>query len=153
MNSSEYKKIDCLVRAVEEFEISIEAADNSETIGESFYKRVCVTVMGEKFIIPIMDEFSDIETGNSVVLLNFVLSECEMYEDAEDIIQWAQDVGLKLADSCTHIIFRELYDVVPRMRVFIGRNTEAVSAYEIEFNTGVAKSLRAAIVSKAHSDS
>lgn len=153
MNSSEYKKIDCLVQAVEELEISIEAADNNETIGESFYRKVRVTVMGQQFTIPIMDEFSDIETGNSVVLLNFVLSECEMYEDAEDIIQWAQDVGLKLADSCTHIIFRELYDVVPRIRVLIGRNTKAISAYEIEFNTGVAKALRTTTASKTHSNS
>ena len=153
MSSSEYKKIDCLIQAIEELEIFIEAAGNDEAIGESFYKRLSVTVMGQQFTVPVMDEFADIEEGNPVVLLHFVLSECEMYEEAEDIIHWAQDVGLKLADSCTHIIYRELYDVVPRLRELIGSNLKAISAYEIEFNTGVAKSLRAAAASKSQPNS
>lgn len=143
MTSPEYEKIDSLAKVVAQFNISIEAADDNEAIGDSFYQRVLVTISGQQFTVPIMDEFSDIENGNPVVLLHFVLSECEMYEEAEDIVQWAEDVGLKLADSSTHIIFRELYDVVPRLRALIGSNAKAISSYEIEFNTGVAKALRA----------
>lgn len=143
MKSSEFEKIDRLAEAVAKFKISIEAADNNKTIGESFYQRVIVTIAGQRFTVPIMDEFSDIKNGNPVVLLHFVLSECEMYEEAEDIVQWAEDVGLKLADSSSHIIFRELYDVVPRLRALLGSGVKAISSYEIEFNTGVAKALRA----------
>lgn len=144
MKSSEYEKIDCLIEMLGKLKISIAATNNNDNIGESFYQRVLVSLMDQQIVIPIMDEFSDIEIGNPIVLLHFVLSECEMYEEASDITQWAQDVGLKLSHSSTHIIYRELYETVPRIRALIGSEIKAISTYEIEFNTGVAKALRAA---------
>ena len=141
--SYQYPQVTKLINALSEQHITFNIPAGDKKLKEFFYRKIEINISGEVFTIPVMDEYGDVDSDNPVVLLNLVLQECEFYEDAEDFLIWAQDMGLDASSEIIRQIHLDLGSVVPHIRENL-LDKKALPAYDIEFNTGVAQALRKA---------
>ncbi|MCM8542464.1 MAG: hypothetical protein NE328_19495 [Lentisphaeraceae bacterium] len=143
---NKYDEVEKLIEAVRNLQLSISKSPYELNNDGHFYQRV--RLIKESLIIdfPIMDEFSDIEKGNPVVLLNFILQECLFFEDAGNFEEWCEDIGLQKDKPASMAIYEELKIIIPEIRSLLGHEIKPINYYDIEFNTGIAKALRAATI-------
>lgn len=143
---NKYDEVEKLIEAVRNLQLSISKSPYELNNDGHFYQRV--RLIKESLIIdfPIMDEFSDIEKGSPVVLLNFILQECLFFEDAGNFKEWCEDIGLQKDKPVSAAIYEELKIKVPEIRSTLGHEIKPINYYDIEFNTGVAQALRAATI-------
>ena len=109
-----------------------------------YYRRIDVRAGNRKIHFPVNDEFEDIDKGNPVVLLHMVLQECKDFEEAEDYLVWAKDMGLNASDESVRQIHFEIRELVPQIYQIVGKEVKPISRWDVEMNTGVMKALRSA---------
>ncbi len=139
-----YPAVDKLVAAVREHQLIFSFPDTELALQEQFYVRLSIASYGKVVALPVMDEYEDVSDKNPVVLLQLVLQECELFEEAGDFLTWKTDVGLNANLPIVRKIYKELTVAVPELRCILGEELRAIPLYEMEFNTGVAQALRKA---------
>ncbi|MCM8526762.1 MAG: hypothetical protein NE327_09620 [Lentisphaeraceae bacterium] len=140
--NDQYKIIDDLKSLIKNLVLSISKSPQLLEDDGHFYERIRISRKETIIDFPIMDEFSDIEKGNTVVLLNFILQECVFYEEAMNYKVWCEDIGIDLEKQSSQNLYKELSEKVPEVRSLLGSNAKPVDYYHIEFNTDVAQTLR-----------
>ncbi|MCB0276489.1 MAG: hypothetical protein KDI06_16860 [Calditrichaeota bacterium] len=140
----EYPEVQMLVAALKALGLQLRALPREAELERHAYRRLELVVGQKKFTLPVEDEYGDVAPGNPVVLLHLVLRECEFWEEAGDFSTWAEDVGFDPELSVAREIYQTLSAVVPEIRREIGADIRAIPSYDIEFNTGLARALRAA---------
>ena len=105
--------------------------------------RVIRVLHGEgEWRVPCFDEYGDADHPSRVVLLHLILDACEFFEEAPDFETWRLDMGLK-DDPISREMHDDLAAIVPEIRAVVGPDAAAIRPYAIEFNTELAKALRA----------
>lgn len=140
-----YPAVNKLIAAVREHQFTFSFPATKAALAEQFYVRLAMHRDGKTVSLPVMDEYEDVPVKKPVVLLQLILQECELYEEAEDFETWAADVGLNPKLPITSEIYEELSEKVPIVREIAG-NLRAISLHDMEFNTGAAQALRNAKV-------
>lgn len=138
----QYPEVEQLANAVKRLGLTFAIGEPSESLEKLFYRRIKMAVGGEIFSVPVMDEFEDVPDCKPVVMLQLVLQECEIFEEAADFSHWAEDVGLNGAEPAAVEIYSEISGLVPELRRIFGEDLRAIPVFEIEFNTGMAQYLR-----------
>ena len=139
--SHQYPQVAKLIKAFNEYNISFNILADDEKLRKFFYRRIEINISGQVFSVCVMDEYKDVDSANPVVLLHFVLQECEFYDEAEDFLVWAKDIGLDASSEIVRKIHLELGQVTPHIRERLP-HLKAIPVYDIEFNTGMAQALR-----------
>lgn len=143
--SKKYEIVKALRQAVKNYKISIKASSNILADDDHYYQRVQFSCGDTTIDFPIMDEFSDIEIGNPVVLLNFILQECTFFEEAQSYEEWCEDIGLAKNKESSVSLYKEISECVPVLRSILGSDLKPLNSYDIEFNTSITQALRATI--------
>ncbi len=141
-----YPAVDKLVTAVRRHQLTFSFPDTEANLQAQFYTRLKMHCPGSTVSMPVMDEYEDVPMQNPVVLLQLILQECELFEEAKDFSTWTKDVGLNASLPVVITLYDELAEVVPKARSIFGTELKAIPLYDMEFNTGVARALRKAKV-------
>lgn len=138
--------IEILIQTIKDLKISISKSPELLDDDGHFYQRVQFTCNGSSIHFPFMDEYDDIIQENPVVLLNFIVQECEFFEEASGYEVWCEDIGVNKDKKSSRDLYEELEVKVPQIRKLIGSEIKALNHYDIEFNTGLAQALRASSI-------
>lgn len=141
MSKTTYPVVEGLQRRIERGDVEIRPAQSGEWVLP--WKMLDVTVAGDTYSLPVMDEFGDIEAGNPVVLLHLVLAECVAFEEADGFEEWLADVGRDHDARTSQKIYGHMAAVVPGLRAAIGQDVEPVDDFDWQLNAGAAQALRA----------
>lgn len=144
--SIKYDVVENLVNVVRDLKLSIERSPLQIENEGHFYQRVRVSTDREYIDFPIMDEFSDIDRKNPVVLLNSIVQECQFFNEAKNFQEWCKDIGLPQNLDSSKEIYEEIKKKAPQISSIVGPHVKPVNYYDIEFNTGIAQALRAAVI-------
>lgn len=135
-------RLDALVALSRSLEATLEVEPETPALREISYREIRVSREGQRFLVPCFDEFRDVELGTPVILLHLVLDACICFEEADDYGAWLADLGLR-DDERARSIYSQLASVVPAVRALVGPDAQPINSHDLEFNTGLAKALRA----------
>ena len=96
----------------------------------------------QEFIIPVDNEYEDVELNNPVVFLDMILREIECFEEHKSISEWAFINAVKPKSREAVQFYKTLKEAAPAIRSIVGQNVKSIPYFEIELNTGLAKALR-----------
>ena len=106
------------------------------------YREIELTNGAVNITIPVFDEYKDCELNNPVVWYHLILEAMEYFEEAKSPEDWFSDIGIR-EDELSYNIYHRLMKIVPIVRNITGSTAKAISDYDIQFNTHIAKALRA----------
>lgn len=133
------KLIDCCRAHPFTFEVIQPTRINQDGLYDEEVKMV---YKDQEFIIPVDNEYGDVEINNPIVFLDMILREIEYFEESENFIAWLS-VSAELSKNKETINFyRTLKQVAPIIRSIVGKEVKSVPYFEIELDTGMAKALR-----------
>lgn len=96
----------------------------------------------QEFIIPVDNEYEDVELNNPAVFLDMILREIECFEESKSISEWAFINAVKPKNREAIQFYKTLREAAPEIRSIVGQNVKSIPYFEIELNTGMAKALR-----------
>jgi len=106
-----------------------------------FFKIVVIEVDGN-IEVPVEDEYFELSTANPAVIMHLVLTTMSDYNECISLEEWCKLLGLK---TDGHMI-NELYDKIKTAKDLLPEgffNCKPISPYDVEFNTGITRALRA----------
>ena len=139
---SENSPVEKLIAYLKSSEIVLDVMPLNEDLRAIDYAEVQIQIKERSFIIPVFDEYRDVQRDNPVLWFHLILEACEYFEEADSFATWRFDIGLK-DDEMVADIYQRLKQTVPLLREQICQSPKAVSDYDIQFNTGIAQDLRA----------
>ncbi|MFT5174140.1 MAG: hypothetical protein ACI8W7_002327 [Gammaproteobacteria bacterium] len=139
---SDTPPVAALVAFLQTNDLVLRVLPSTQLLRAISYRSIEVRAKGQSFVVPVFDEYADANEDNPTAWLHLVLEACEYFEEADNFATWRLDIGLK-DEPVTRHIHRQLTQLVPLLREQIGTSVKAIRHYEIEFNTGIAKALRA----------
>ena len=142
--NQKYEIVEKLKDKIRELDLSIAKSPTELLDAGHYFHRVEFTFKDTVIHFPFMDEYDDIKLDNPVVYLNFILQECETFEEAVNYDEWCKDAGIMGADQKSKDLYSELAQKVPHIRSIVGFDLEAINDFDIQLNTGVTQALRAA---------
>lgn len=139
----EYPEVKALVDAVRELGLLLSVEPATPELDAISYRRIRVEAGdGRVVIIPVDDEYGDATDGNPELLLQLVLAACEVYEESDDALAWAQEAGIEPASPLAGALFRESGEAVLVVRAIVGDRLESISSWDFTLNTGAGQELR-----------
>ncbi len=137
-------QVQALVAAVREHGLVLTLVPDHDRLRARSWRRIrWVDALGTDLVVPVDDEFSDADKASPALLLQLVLNTCEYYEECEDILEWATETELDVAEPWVLELYRTLGDVVPLVRAVVGPDLRALSPWDFSMNAGEAADLRA----------
>jgi hypothetical protein len=106
------------------------------------YREIELTYLGTSITMPVFDEFSDFELDSPIVYLHLVLEACEYFEDTASYTAWRKDIGIE-DNPVSEKIYQQLNISAPQLRKRLLNAPQAISDYDMQFNTYIAQQLRA----------
>ena len=140
---SETLPVQLLVAYLKTHDIKFSVLPESGRYREIFWREILVSINNTSFIVPVFDEFCDVELDNAAVWFHLVLETCECFEEAKDYKEWLIDFNGLTDNALSQSLFDDLKILVPKLRSQLGKTPLAIDSSEIEFNTNIAKDLRA----------
>ncbi|KXX68735.1 hypothetical protein [Flammeovirga sp. SJP92] len=89
--------------------------------------------------ILISDEYHDFTNENRLVDFFLVLFALEIYEESEDILEWAKEMEVNADKYLSY--YRGLNEVVNHLKSVFGKIDACVTAFDYQLRTGVMKEL------------
>lgn len=142
-SASRYPEVEALVAALRERDLILDAAPANAGFAALFYAVVRLRAGATVLDVPVMDEFGDVPDGNPAMRLNLVLQECRDFTESPELPTWAGEQGLDPADPRVSRLHEALSRAVPAVYALLGTDLDPIPWRELEFNTGMAKALRA----------
>jgi len=145
MNHEAYPEIEALTKAVSELRIRIDAMPQTPDEAKIFYRRLKITIGISSFIIPVDDEYEDVQTqsGNTALMLHLILNECVFYKESEDFLVWCKDAGLSASQTEPRKMYFELRESAIRILEMMDGKAKPLSNWDFSMNTGITQALRA----------
>ncbi|MCP4120835.1 MAG: hypothetical protein GY751_03700 [Bacteroidetes bacterium] len=145
MNPAAYPEITALIKTVSDLQISIEAMPRTPDEAKIFYRRLKMIIGDNSFIIPVDDEYEDVQTdpGNTALMLHLILSECVFYKESEDYLVWCKDAGLSASRTESREMYFELRESAIRILEIMEGKAAPLSNWDFSMNTGITQALRA----------
>lgn len=142
LNPADYPEVMLLRKTVIEFQLEFREITEKWSITDEGYITLEMKSPSKIFVVPVMDEYKDFDPSMPSMALNLVMSECVCYEDAEDYLVWAIEMGLNASNEQARASWFQLREVVPKIREYLGNSIEPISFFEYELNAGAAQILR-----------
>ena len=139
---SELNPVELLIDYLKSSDIVLEVLPSKEELVSISYAEIQVQTDGSCYVIPVFDEFKDVQLDNPILWFHLVVEACEYFEDVEQYDAWRLDVGLNDEEIVSEI-YQHLKRTVPLLRQHIGISVKAISDYDFQLNTGITQKLRA----------
>eukprot|EP00039_Didymoeca_costata_P021627 m.345010 g.345010 ORF g.345010 m.345010 type:complete len:148 (+) comp25623_c0_seq1:147-590(+) len=143
MNTENYpqiqKLIDCCIEHQFTFEVIRPIRINQDHL---YDEEIKMTYKDHEFIIPVDNEYEDVELNNPVVFLDMIIREVESFEESKSINEWAFNNAVKPKNREAIGFYKTLKEASPKIRSIVGDTVKSIPYFEIELNTGMAKALR-----------
>mgnify|MGYP003132247416 FL=1 len=137
-----YPQVAALYLIIEDKNIKLTALPTNSKMDSIYFREI--EFINEDFsaIIPLDDEYEDVEKGNQALMLQLIIYAVEEYEDCEDFLVWSTAFGLNSNDPFVLDMYRDLGKTIPKIRDIIGTDINDISDYDWELNAGAAQALR-----------
>ncbi len=139
---AKYPEIVELYSLIDARNLILRALPLSKQFEEVSFREVTLKFNAQTFTIPVDDEFKDADSGNQALLLQLIIYAVEEYEDCEDFLVWSTAYGLNASNPIHLDWYRQLGDVVPKIREIIGKKISGISDFDWQLNAGAAQALR-----------
>lgn len=137
-----YPQIAALYSIIEDKKIKMTALPTNPKMGSIYFREIEFISQDFSVVIPLDDEYEDVEKGNQALLLQLIIYAVEEYEDCEDFLVWSTAFGLNSNDPFILDMYRDLGKTIPKIRDIIGTDINDISDYDWELNAGAAQALR-----------
>lgn len=137
-----YPQIAALYSIIEYKKIKLTALPTNPKLDSIYFREIEFSSQDFSAIIPLDDEYEDIEKGNQALMLQLIIYAVEEYEDREDFLVWSTAFGLNSNDPFILNMYRDLGKTIPKIRDIIGTDINDISDYDWELNAGAAQALR-----------
>lgn len=142
-----YPQIDLLHTCVKNHSFTFEVVRPKRIDSSGLYDEEIKMIYGDQeFIVPVDNEYEDVELNNPVVFLDMILREVEYFEESKNFIEWLSVSAELSKDKETINFYRSLKEITPNIRSIVGKEVKAIPYSEIELNTGMAKALRSSVL-------
>ena len=135
-------QIAALYSIIEDKKIKLTALPTNPKLDSIYFREIEFSSQDFSAIIPLDDEYEDIEKGNQALMLQLIIYAVEEYEDREDFLVWSTAFGLNSNDPFILNMYRDLGKTIPKIRDIIGTDINDISDYDWELNAGAAQALR-----------
>lgn len=139
---SNKETIEKIANCYNDKQLSLTVLAEKSELAQEFLKEIQLKAGDTTLIIIIFDEYNDLNIANPVLWLNLIIDTCQGFEEARGYDEWRENEGYKDNDFYQSL-YHEYLAVVPNIRNIIGEQVKAIDYYHIEFNTDIAKALRA----------
>jgi len=140
-----YPRVEALKNCVVQHNLSFEVISPRRIDPSGIYdEEVKMKYKDQEFIVPVINEYEDVELNNPVVFLDMILREIECFEESISIKEWAFDNAVKPKNRDAIAFYKNLKEASPKIRSIVGEKIEAIPYFDIEMNSGMAKALRTA---------
>lgn len=137
-----YPQIAALYSIIEDKKIKMTALPTNPKMDSIYFREIEFSSQDFSAIIPLDDEYEDVEKGNQALMLQLIIYAVEEYEDREDFLVWSTAFGLNSNDPFILNMYRDLGKTIPKIRDIIGTDINDISDYDWELNAGAAQALR-----------
>ncbi|MBO6572933.1 hypothetical protein GYB29_00465 [bacterium] len=137
-----YPQIAALYSIIEDKKIKLTALPTNPKLDSIYFREIEFSSQDFSAIIPLDDEYEDVEKGNQALMLQLIIYAVEEYEDCEDFLVWSTAFGLNSKDPFILDMYRGLGKTFPKIRDIIGTQINDISDYDWELNAGAAQALR-----------
>ncbi|HCI72345.1 MAG TPA: hypothetical protein DF712_12475 [Balneola sp.] len=137
-----YPQIAALYSIIEDKKIKLTALPTNPKLDSIYFREIEFSSQDFSAIIPLDDEYEDVEKGNQALMLQLIIYAVEEYEDREDFLVWSTAFGLNSNDPFILNMYRDLGKTIPKIRDIIGTDINDISDYDWELNAGAAQALR-----------
>ncbi|TCP23643.1 hypothetical protein EV195_108113 [Tenacibaculum skagerrakense] len=100
---------------------------------------VTLSINGNSWKLLIEDEYDDFSETNTLMNWFLVLYNLESYEEAKDIMEWANEINVNPKDFLDY--YRDLGTAYKEIEHQLGKIDAQISSYDYTLRTGVAKAL------------
>jgi hypothetical protein len=134
-----------LIDCIKKHDLKFEVIKPRRISPNSIYdEEVKMTYQDQEFIIPVDNEYEDVELSNPVVFFNMTLEEVTHYEESDSFFDWLTGVHQLSKDAEIQEFYERMKKYTPEIRTIIGNEIKPLPYFEIEMNTSLAKALREA---------
>ena len=137
-----YPQIAALYSIIEDKNINLTALPKNPKMDSIYFREIEFNCEGFSAVIPLDDEYEDVEKGNQALMLQLIIYAVEEYEACEDFLVWSTAFGLNSNDPFILDIYKDLGKTIPKIRDIIGTEINDISDYDWELNAGAAQTLR-----------
>jgi|TARA_R110001599_G_scaffold244895_1_gene445043 hypothetical protein len=137
-----YPQIAALYSIIEDKKIKLTALPTNPKLDSIYFREIEFSSQDFSAIIPLDDEYEDVEKGNQALMLQLIIYAVEEYEDREDFLVWSTAFGLNSNDPFILNMYRDLGKTIPKIRDIIRTDINDISDYDWELNAGAAQALR-----------
>jgi hypothetical protein len=137
-----YPQIAALYSIIEDKKIKMTALPTNPKMDSIYFREIEFSSQDFSVVIPLDDEYEDVEKGNQALMLQLIIYAVEEYEDCEDFLVWSTAFGLNSNDPFILDMYRDLGKTIPKIRDIIGTEINDISDYDWELNAGAAQALR-----------
>lgn len=145
MSKEQYPQIQALIDCIKTHHLTFKVIEPRRIDPKGLYdeelKMIC---NDQEFIIPVDNEYQDVELNNPVMFLNMILEEIVHFEESDSFNDWLSGVHQLSKDPETIEFYERIKNYTPDIRSILGNEIEPIPHFEIEMNTGLAKALRSA---------
>ncbi|HAW78706.1 MAG TPA: hypothetical protein DCX27_02690, partial [Balneola sp.] len=114
--------------------IKLTALPTNPKLDSIYFREIEFSSQDFSAIIPLDDEYEDVEKGNQALMLQLIIYAVEEYEDREDFLVWSTAFGLNSNDPFILNMYRDLGKTIPKIRDIIGTDINDISDYDWELN-------------------
>mgnify|MGYP003633093350 CR=1 FL=1 len=122
-----YPQIAALYSIIEDKKIKLTALPTNPKLDSIYFREIEFSSQDFSAIIPLDDEYEDVEKGNQALMLQLIIYAVEEYEDREDFLVWSTAFGLNSNDPFILNMYRDLGKTIPKIRDIIGTDINDIS--------------------------
>lgn len=137
-----YLEIKELYSVIDKSGLGFEVLPLNKELEKASFREILFRFDSSDLIIPVDDEYEDTDLNNPALLLQLVIYALEEYEDCEDFLVWSTAYGLSASNPVHLDWYRQLGEVVPKIREIIGFDISGISDFDWQLNAGAAQALR-----------
>jgi hypothetical protein len=130
---------------IDDGQVTLQVLPLRESLREWSWREIAVRRGDHEVVVPVDNEYGDADQPNPTAWLHLVLTSLLIAEEEPDIHAWFRAVGLP-ENAETEGLYRAICAAQTPVRAWVGPDLRPVPESDIEFNTGLAKALRACVL-------
>lgn len=135
------KEVEALRACITEHQLEFEVLTAQAPLSDIFWREIIIQNSSMRIRMPVEDQHHDAERG-PVAQLHLILATCECFEEESvSLAQWCREAEVPNNEHGA-ALFAQLAQLVPQLRTMIGHQYQAISLYDMEFNTNIAQAMR-----------
>jgi len=147
MSSDGHQIIQNLIDCIKKHDLTFEVIKPRRIDPKGLYdEEIKMIYQDQEFIIPVDNEYKDVELNNPMLFLNMILEEITHFEESDSFLDWLSGVHQLSKDPETQEFYERIKKCTLDIREIVGDEIEPIPYFEIEMNTSLAQALREASI-------